>query len=387
MTILGTCGVSDAEVRLLLLQGLQITANTTPFSDYLISRSDDFVVQNMDAYTPLLTEDEFRSYVDRPQRFCSDLLNNLDTFNTTCMVLIRASRNTRHLAGGDLLASALAALMIYQSALDNHYYKYDAQIEFDDSPRSPVGHHWLELQRLCLVAAQQLGISDGDRWAQTASLAALQSISGSTATREFSQTCGELGVRISVVCSIRQLPAPPSVAALRTADAELFRDIRRSAQRFRLTARELVEASLRLATVANQPAPSQAPAPAEILADVRRSLNDSQRVDFAASLRALRLFSEVQQEEAFRFKGILLPTTNRNVDAGDRWWGVLRRAVGGTGGGVPESVRDRALTLVNAGLGNGIRGLLALGPALLTTDSQETYHAEIRRWMPSPEVW
>ena len=78
MTILGTCGVSDAEVRLLLLQGLQITANTTPFSDYLISRSNDFVVQNMDAYTPLLTDDELRLYIDHPQRFCADLLSNLD---------------------------------------------------------------------------------------------------------------------------------------------------------------------------------------------------------------------------------------------------------------------------------------------------------------------
>ena len=387
MTILDTCGVSNAEVRLLLLQGLQITANTTPFSDYLISRSNDFVVQNMDAYTPPLTDDEFNSYVDHPQRFCADLLSNLDTFNTTCIVLIRASRNARQLARGDLPAAALASLMIYQSALDNHYYKYDAQIEFDDSSRSPVGHHWLKLQRLCFVAAERLEISNSERWAQTAALAALQSVSGGTATQEFSETCGNLGVHISLVCNTYQLPTPPSAAALRAVAAGLFRDVRRAAQRFRLTTKGLIEVALRSAT-GNRKLPTlPPPLAADVFVDIRRGLDDRQRMDFAASLHALRLFSEVQQEEAFRFKGILPPTTDRNVDAGERWWETLRRVVGGTGNGVAESMRDRVLTQVNLGLDNGIRGLLALGPAILKADGQKAYQAEIRRWMPSPDVW
>lgn len=382
MTVLEECGISDTEVSLLLRQGLHVTGNTTPFPDHLISRSSDFVVETMDAYTPPLTDAELNSYVNDPQCFCTDLLSNIDIFNTLCSVLIRASTRTRTLERVDVVAAALASLMIYQSALDNHYYKYDAQIEFDSTSRSPVGHHWLALQHLCRIAADKLSIRDGGQWAQSASLAALQSVSGNTASQEFHESCTTLGLRIAELCRNKKLPTTPRVADLRTAQPTLVRELRRFARRFRRTPQEFVDDSLRAAAAftsqaarAPQPSPSK-----QVLADIESVLSADDQLSFSASLKALRLFSEVQQEEGFRFKGVLPGTTRRNVEAGVRWWALLRHAVGPADDGIQDSLRGRVMQQLELGLDSGIRGLLALVPESLNGECQTRYQGETKRW-------
>lgn len=120
-----------------------------------------------DEFVPPLTNQELNTYIKNSNKFRNDFLTNLKLYIKLCNELdvfvkkiIKSSKNYN-------LSTFLSLLFIFQSAMDNHYYKYDYLLDLEEYPKSPLGWHYLKAKKIITAVSNKVHAKNNKTWIET----------------------------------------------------------------------------------------------------------------------------------------------------------------------------------------------------------------------------
>lgn len=386
MTVLQECGLSDDIVQALKRRGLRIPVKQEPFAEAMKSPSEDWVVYSFDEFAPPLTDEETLHYVQYPEDFCRDLLSNLALFSDVCKALYNVSPSIGGLADVDAVAGCLAILRVFQGAMDYHYYKYDRHIEFYEHEGSPVGFHWQRLLRLCSEASQRAGIKD-ELWCQKRLLRILSEIGRGNMAMQFLLSCQSLLTELEKVVGGLSGDDPNTILeVVKQKDKSLF-DRLISESEIQKAAVDLVSDCLELSESAKTLKRLAAIDRRLVEPDVRDvtdHLRPDEARDFTKSVRAMELFQSVQEEETYRFYGVMPGSRAGNLEVGFTTWAHIAGILDEHPELIIAEHRESLMSIMHGS--NPVletRHLLYKGEHYLKEVVQKRYFEEINRWISS----
>lgn len=383
MTVLEKCGLSQRVTDRLKRRGLVITGNTKPFPNFLKSPGDDWVVYTMDSFTPALSDAERQMYVESPEQFCEDLLSNLAIFGELCRELYEATQRFGTLSDEEAIAACFSGLLVFQSAMDSHYYKYDRHLEYHEHKESPVGFHWLRIKEFCKAAGRLAGMEDAESWGRERALRILAAVGRETVSSRFlSASFRTFRWLTDVVSDLEKLDCEIAVGRLRKENPDAFRRLKATAAVFRRSPEEFLGDSLRSAALRIGEKLKERPqAGLSLVEEVHKLLASDEAVRFEFSVEAMRLFQQVQEQETYKFYGLVPRSQVHNIDAGLAIWGELNRRLAKGSQSIVPRYRPKVEALLQGNPIVGTRDLLATTPGCLNQSTRLLYHEETRRWL------
>lgn len=164
-TVLEKYGITNKTVRYLLARGLFVPKKVRPVKNPIRSPSEEWFYQAADRFTPPLSVQEKKLYIQHPDKFCKELLKGVKFLIRICELLYVTSDRTQRLSPDEAIASLLVIQRVFHAALDYNYLKYDRHLEYHDYKESPVGYQWQRLRKICVQAARNAKIENTEEFA------------------------------------------------------------------------------------------------------------------------------------------------------------------------------------------------------------------------------
>ncbi|MBI4098392.1 MAG: hypothetical protein HY426_05150, partial [Candidatus Levybacteria bacterium] len=101
-----------------------------------------------DEFVPPLTKQEFQKYINNAESFRRDFLQSLNMYLDFCSQIKKVIPKVSALSQQEQIAAFIALFYLFQSAMDNHYYRYDYGLDLEEYPKSPLGWHFLRMQKI-----------------------------------------------------------------------------------------------------------------------------------------------------------------------------------------------------------------------------------------------
>ena len=145
-TVLEKVGITNNVVEDWKKMGLKITYPMQENSHYYKSQDGSIFVEAADKYVPPLSQEEVETYTQNPEKFKDDFLQQVNFYFKFHTFLYKKSLYNQQLnSDEEKIATSLALMYLFLSAMDHHYYHYDRYLVYQDYPDTPVGYWWQKL--------------------------------------------------------------------------------------------------------------------------------------------------------------------------------------------------------------------------------------------------
>ena len=134
---------SDNEIKQWKDKGLKISPKIQKNPNAILSPGTKWWVDATDRFAPLMTDEEVEKYYNSPQLFVDDFTKNALLYSDFIKFLIKHIDELQE----NKISQIISFFHLFQSSMDNHYFKFDRHFEYTESDRSPVGKHWLNLNK------------------------------------------------------------------------------------------------------------------------------------------------------------------------------------------------------------------------------------------------
>lgn len=387
MTVLTKCGLSNKIVQELKEQGLYVPGKQEPFRQAMKSPSEDWLVYSLDEFTPPLTEEERVRYIEQPEVFCQDLLENLGLFSYVCSILYDALPCIKNLPPPEAVASYLAVIRIFQAAMDYHYYKYDRHIEFHEYEASPVGFHWNRLLHSCLKAAQRAGIDNPQAWSREYALTILSQVGHGNMAIQFLLSCLRILTELKkIVPDLSEFTPDRILEFLEQEDKVLYERLVAEAGKFRRSPIIFINHCLKLndSRALERLSSIESSTKESKFEDITKHLLPEEVADFNRSVRAMGLFQAVQEEETYRFYGLMPRHNAQNLEVGFASWSEMTKILENNPELIGSEHRQAVFEMFQGNPIVGTRRLLYEGEYYFDKAIEEQYFKELDRWITYP---
>ena len=385
MRALEQCGVSDGVVSQFRSRGLRISPSIRPVESPIRSLAPDWWVYSVDDFTPALTDQELQEFTDIPSKLGEVLLANLRLFSDLCDHLIPASSLLGSIAEPqERLGATLAMLHLFQSAMDNHYYKYDRHFDYQDSQRSPVGLHWARILSHSRTIAASNAPDDCETEARRIALRCLSAFEEQQPESTiYIQICKKLGDKLGTTPSLSELRDISQLEIAVAAIPQLDQEVAGIAGRFHQSVAEvLTMARDESMSIGNSRlgSPLSQGISESIINDYADLLSAEAMADLGNSINAMRSYQIAQEQEPFIFYGLTSSGEGRILDVGFACWQSLNEFRQSTPDLIAGHATDDFANLLSGNPIFGTRKVLHLVDYYVAASPLRMYKEEILRW-------
>lgn len=109
-----------------------------------------------DEFNAPLTANELHTYIKHPDRFRKDFLDNLKLYNKFCYQLYKHIDGLGKLPAIQKIVVLTTLLFLFQSAMDQHYSKFDNLLDLEEYSGSPLGWHYLRMRKIVSQVSENI---------------------------------------------------------------------------------------------------------------------------------------------------------------------------------------------------------------------------------------
>jgi hypothetical protein len=299
MTIFEKCGVSNEMVKDIKLKGFFVPERHERLPKTLRSIGfPEIVYQWADSFTPPLTQEEKEYYIENPKGFYEDAVMKAKLFKEIAGLLLKALKNISYLTPVEAMAACLAILRIYYASFDYNFYKYDRHLEFHDYEESPVGYYYLNLKKLCKLAAIRSTVPASEEWAQQKFLSILNLPEKLSLSLRYEMDCAGAFQKLVDLPEFEEFSAfsRDLFGLLAKKYPELAREIKETGEKYYKYPEDFLEECMRRGGKKPDTVSSVKERTKGDYLDVKKYLKSKERRELESCVSAIGWFTEVQEE-------------------------------------------------------------------------------------------
>jgi len=382
MTVLEKCGISNETIRKLKDKGLVIKE----FRRYLNahrSPSEEWIYLWADQFTPPLSEEEKQKYINNPKSFYQDLIKNTLIVRKLSGVLFNAYQNTKGLERGEALPVFLSILMLFQSGVDNNFYKYDRHLEYHNYEDSPVGYYWKQLTALCLLAGKKASPKDPDKWARQRFFDIISTPNKITLSLEYVKDCILVKKRlIKIIKNIDNLEPSDISIILKQNHKNVYKIINKKSEKFFMLPEEFIKLCLNYDEIKIDRSPLIIKKGEKTLLEIKIYLESDELInDLMKTIEAIGYFKLGQEKTSFIFHGITNKLGGHFIEPAILSFENIKRLLEKNPGFIQNKNKSQVKEILAEDPIIGSRRLIYEGEGYFIKDIKEKYREEIRRWL------